>query len=254
MLLPNGIKRAFYLPLLPNVTTPRFSRTNTLPRVDSSLSSLRILVIEDEPRFREAISCLLEQQGIGADYAETGANALRAAAANEYQSCIVDLGLPDLDGEEVIRKLRERAPTLPIVVMTIMDSKQKVLGALQAGATGYLLKKDLGTRLISALREAREGGAPLSSGVARLVLDELRASSESRDAPNTSSLSESLTPREIEVLRMFARGLTYDDVAGAHSLSVNTIRTHVRAIYRKLAVSSKTEAVMKAHCLGLTSD
>lgn len=181
------------------------------------------------------------------ELAPTGEAAL--SAKGHFDAALVDLGLPDRDGVELVRELVEANPSLPVVVLTIQGASPRVLAAFQAGARGYLLKEQLGTRLIPALNEAISGGMPMSPAIARQVLGVLR----SLPAPVhlEKSLTPDLTERELAVLNAFAEGMSYARAAEHLDISINTLRTHVRNIYSKLMVETRTEAVLFALQLGL---
>lgn len=214
------------------------------------------LVVEDDPRVRDAVALLLRSAAWKLSLAPTAAEALRQFDADRPDVCLVDLGLPDLEGVALIRALLARRSDVPIVVLTIAISKADILGALRAGAVGYLLKEDVGSRLVAALDEACAGGAPMSRRVAQMVLEELRSPGGSgkpstRSEGRTNQAMPSLTAREIEVVESLSRGLSYSDVAKCLDISTNTVRAHVRSIYEKLAVATKTEAVLEAMRLGM---
>jgi DNA-binding NarL/FixJ family response regulator len=206
----------------------------------------RVLVVEDNRDFRDALSTLLTAR-FDSRCAGTGAEALEILSSFPPEVCLVDLGLPDVDGEVLIRELHSRLPEVPIVVLTVATSGARILGALRAGALGYLLKEDL-DQVVTAIHEALAGGAPMSRQVARVVLSQLKGSSPE---PEPTTCSTVLTVRETAVVEALSRGLTYGNVASALSISSNTVRHHVRSIYHKLAVASKTEAVLEALRLGV---
>jgi DNA-binding NarL/FixJ family response regulator len=208
-----------------------------------------VLFVEDDARYQRSIAALFPSSELQLTFASSGREALRLLSSVEADVCVVDLGLPDMMGDELIRQISRLRPALPIVVLSVVSSEAKIIGALRAGAAGYLLKEDAARLLPRAIDEARLGGAPMSASVAKLVLSELRASS-SQQAP-ASAEERPLTRREIEVVEHLARGLSYENVATALGISANTVRAHIRSIYDKLVVASKTEAVMVALRLGL---
>ncbi len=208
-----------------------------------------VLFIEDDARYQRSIAALLPGSDLHITFASSAREALRLLPSVKPDVCVVDLGLPDMAGDELIRELVRLRPALPIVVLSVVSSEAKIIGALRAGAAGYLLKEDAGRLLPRAIDEALLGGAPMSASVAQLVLSELR----SLAAPKTpvKGGERSLTRREIEIVEYLARGLSYGDVGTALGISANTVRAHIRSIYDKLVVASKTEAVMTALRLGL---
>lgn len=177
--------------------------------------------------------------------AGTVAEARDALAGVRPDLVICDLGLPDGDGVDLIAEIVRQRPELPVLVLTVASSEARILAALRVGACGYLLKEDLGSRLVTAIGEALAGGVPMSRAVARVVLSQVRG----RGAPGPA-----LTPRELSIVEMLSRGHSYEDVATGLGISVNTVRSHVRSLYDKLEVSSKTEAVMEALRRGFIRD
>lgn len=208
-----------------------------------------VLFVEDDARYQRSIAALLPSSELQLTFASCGREALRLLPSVKPDVCVVDLGLPDMAGDELIRELIRLRPALPIVVLSVVSTEAKIIGALRAGAAGYLLKEDAGRLLSRAIDEALLGGAPMSASVAKLVLSELRASG-SQKAPATGE-ERPLTRREIEIVEYLARGLSYENVGTALGISANTVRAHIRSIYDKLVVASKTEAVMAALRLGL---
>jgi DNA-binding NarL/FixJ family response regulator len=208
-----------------------------------------VLFVEDDLRYQRSIAALLPPSGLAVTFASSGKEALRLLPSVKPDVCVVDLGLPDMAGDELIRELTRLRPGLPIVVLSVVSSEAKIIGALRAGAAGYLLKEDAARLLTRALDEALLGGAPMSTSVAQMVLSELRAVG-SQKAPATGQ-ERPLTRREIEIVEYLARGLSYENVGTALGISANTVRAHIRSIYDKLVVASKTEAVMAALRLGL---
>lgn len=203
----------------------------------------RVLIVEDDLAFVDAIKLTA-----GPNIHLSVATSIEAGRAAELPDvAIIDLGLPDGDGAVLVAELRARSATMPIVVLTIHGTDERLWGAIRAGASGYLLKEDAGHRLERVVEEALDGGAPMSPRIARRVLALISAG-----APEpTAAGAPILTEREIHVLQVLSTGYTYDESATALDISVNTLRTHVRNIYEKLSVSSRTEAVMAALRLGL---
>lgn len=209
------------------------------------LVSHRILFVEDDEQFLADLRLVLPQSLL-VQVATTAAEARALEAPPDV--AFVDLGLPDGDGVALIRELCARWPSTPLVVLTVTQSDERILAAFRAGARGYLFKEDAALRLPQAIREALEGGAPMSTSVARTVLrivSGLPALSLAADRP------EALTEQELNVVRSLADGCSYLQAATELRVSVNTLRSHVRNVYRKLCVGTRTEAVMTALQLGL---
>jgi DNA-binding NarL/FixJ family response regulator len=207
----------------------------------------RVLLIEDDPRVRAAIRALLgaapERYALVAE-AGTVAEGRAALDAQQPDLLLLDLQLPDGSGLELLRNDRD-TPWLT-VIMTVFDDDVHVFDSLRAGAVGYLLKDDVFEHLLPSLDNVCVGGSPMSSSVARRVLRSFRAPPLA-PAPQGAAL----TPREIEVLTLLARGCTYDEVARMLAISTNTVRTYIRSIYEQLHVSTKTEAALEAIRRGL---
>jgi DNA-binding NarL/FixJ family response regulator len=204
---------------------------------DSTDSVVHVLVVEDDVRLHQALAVLLDD-GFRLTFATSAAGAL-SRLSDGPDVILVDLGLPDGDGVGVIAQAQQRLPGVPVIVITVASTRERVLAALHAGACGYLLKEDLGTKLPFAIREVRAGGMPMSAPAAAFVLEQFR------QGP-TPTLARQPTQREREILGLMARGLTYSQAGDALGVSINTVRTHVRTAYEKLQAANKAEAVMIA--------
>lgn len=206
------------------------------------IPALSVAIIEDQTRIREGLRTLIDgTEG----YHCTGSfgsmeEALQQIGYDLPDIVLVDLGLPRMSGIEGIRILKERYPNLPVVVLTVYEDDKRIFDAMCAGACGYLLKKTAPARLLESLREAVDGGAPMSPEVARKVIALFREIRPPEDA------DYHLTPHEIRLLKLLVEGHNYKTAALELGVSVNTIRFHMRSIYEKLQVHSKSEAVAKA--------
>ncbi len=191
------------------------------------------------------LSHLLRQAGYSVDFArcEQRHNILVNCAA-----MVVDIGHGSFDGVSLIRSLHETNPEVPILSVISAAVDPPIVAALEAGACGCLLYGDLDEHLVGAIQEAIAGGAPLSRSIVRIVVEHLRKKSAGPHHPERRPV---LSTRETEVMQHLARGLTYDQIAAATGISVNTVRGFVRGIYGKLEVGSKTEAAARAAKLGL---
>ena len=201
-----------------------------------------VAIIEDQREIREGLRELID-----------GAEDLRCAAAfgsveetlpnigdDLPEVVLVDIGLPGKSGIEGIRLLKERYPNLMLVVLTVFDDDRRVFEAICAGASGYLLKKTPTPRLIQGIRDAAAGGSPMSPEIAARVIAIFR---QTRPAPLED---HDLTPHEVRVLKLLVDGHNYRTAAVELAVSVNTISFHVKRIYDKLHVHTKSEAVAKA--------
>lgn len=210
-----------------------------------------VLIVDDEPeflhRFSEAVSADPELQLAGA--VPTGRAGLALLDAQPPDVLLVDLGLPDMSGVDLIRHAARHHPGCDSIVVTMFADDEHVLGSIEAGATGYLLKDARAERIAQAIREVRDGGSPISPSIARRVLARFRIA-PSGPVPRPAEPSP-LTERETEILRLVAKGLAFDTVSELLGISPHTVVAHVKKIYRKLAVNSRGEAVYEAGQMGL---
>lgn len=178
----------------------------------------------------------------------TGRETIAGLAQAAPDVLLVDLGLPDISGLEVIRHAAARHPDCDVLVFTVFGDEEHVIAALEAGAGGFLLKGANSRDITIDIRELRNGGSPLSPIIARQVLKRLhpRAQGTSEKPGELDSGEDALTARETEILRTIARGFSYAETADLLGVSTQTVHTHLKRVYRKLAVHSKTEAVFEA--------
>lgn len=208
-----------------------------------SLVARTLLFVDDDLRFLDDVQAILD-----ADTHVLTASSVAGALAIEERPDVafIDLHLPDGDGVGVVRELAARWPDTPLVMLTVSREDGNVLDAFRAGARGYLFKEDLGERLPVAIREALEGGAPMSADVAKKILGMVAG------LPRvTTTTEEKLTDQELRIVKKLAEGCSYVQAGSELRISVNTVRAHIRNVYRKLSVGTKTEAVMAALQLGL---
>jgi DNA-binding NarL/FixJ family response regulator len=207
---------------------------------------LRVVIFEDDARYRQGLETLLRHSPAVRHVASFPRLAPGLAAATTDASgwdvVLMDLEHPDGSGVSAIRALKNVRPELPILALTVFEEPATVLSAICAGADGYLLKRASAPELLSAIRTAGAGGAPLSPGIAGALLQVVRKTA----APAASPSRLDLTTREQEVLRALSAGHTYQETADRLRISVDTVRTYVRALYRKLQVHSVGEAVARA--------
>lgn len=208
--------------------------------------------IEDDPRYRAGLERLLGRAeafrlaGVFGSAEEALQAAERDGLGKRWDVVLMDLELPGMDGVEATRRLKERWPQSKVIVLTVFEEPRTVLEAICAGADGYLLKSASGEEILDQLRAALEGGASLTPGVARTVLGLLREPLPRPRRDATPPARMDLTPREQDVLRALVQGLAYKQVASTLDISVDTVRYHIKAIYRKLQVHGVAEAVTRA--------
>ena len=210
--------------------------------MEDEAETISVAIVEDLREVREGLAVLVNGTSgfrCSGSY-RTMEEALVGIGANLPDVVISDLGLPGMSGAEGIRILRERFPQLPILALTVYNDDEDVFEALCAGACGYLLKNTPPARLLESVREVVDGGAPMSPQVARRVVDLFR---EFRPPERAEC---HLTPQEKELLRLLVEGHHYKTAADKMGISKHTVAFHLRNIYAKLEVHSKTEAVARA--------
>lgn len=215
------------------------------------MNPIHVALVEDDARVRERFERVIAAEPtLRMQYAaSTGQELLAWFAENAVDVLLVDLGLPDTPGLEVIHQARRMQPACAVMVITMFADEANMLQAFEAGAGGYLLKDGTEADLASHVLSLHGGGSPMSPIIARQLLVRWQASA----APATPRTGGpvALSKRESEVLNLIARGFIYPEIAQQMGLSVSTIQTHVRNIYGKLDVHNKTEAVFEARQLGL---
>jgi len=221
--------------------------------------TITVLIVEDDPeylkRFSQAVLSDERLQLLGA--VATGAEAIAALCNLAVPDVmLVDLQLPDMEGVQIIRHAAARHPGTDVLVVTMFGDDRHVLASLEAGATGYLLKDSRIDRIGESICEIRAGGSPISPTIARKVLARLRSNPGAAPAPAKSATTAAMEPsplslRETDILRLVSKGLSCAEVGEQLSISTHTVVTHVRNIYRKLAVHSRGEAIFEASQLGL---
>lgn len=207
----------------------------------SEASVLRLLVVDDHPVVRNGLTGMLSSQPdfAVAGEAADGREAIAAVAALRPDVVLMDLRMPDIDGLSAIRAIREQPDPPPILVLTTYDGDTDILRAIEAGAAGYLLKDAPPSELYRAVRAAAAGGSPLSPSVAARLVNRVR------DA------TESLSSRELDALRLVARGFSNREIARDLRISEATVKTHLLHAFEKLGVGDRTSAVTRAIERGL---
>lgn len=217
---------------------------------------LTVLVVEDDHATRERLCNAIATQPnmkIGGSFASV-MPALEWLATHKPDLLLTDLGLPDGSGIEVIRQCAAFHPHCNILVISMFGDEKNVMSAVEAGAAGYLLKDSDDLDVNRAMRELLAGGSPMSPVIARKVLNRARSlelQAEARPSTDSEPFKVTLTGRETEALNLIARGYTYDETARMLAISLSTVQTYIKSIYGKLAVNSRSGAVLEAHKRGL---
>lgn len=204
-------------------------------------TNIRVAIIEDDRAVREGLGMII---GATPGYECSGRffsveDALQAMNVVP-DVLLLDIHLPGMLGSEAVRVFREKYPSLQILMLTVYDGQDKVFESICNGACGYLLKKTPPAKLLECIREAHEGGAPMSPEIARKVITLFQQTSP------PEKLDEPLTPQETRLLKLLSEGYSYQNSAGQLNISINTVRNYIRSIYEKLHVNTKSEAVSKA--------
>jgi len=208
----------------------------------SATENIRVMIVEDDRAVREGLSLIIDGTP---GYACVGAfgsveEGLKLPATLNPDVMLLDINLPGMLGSEGVGFFRSKYPALQVLMLTVYAEQDKVFESICNGASGYLLKKTPPARLLEAIREAHEGGAPMSPEIARKVITLFRQS-----VPAAHS-DYQLTPQETRLLKLLSDGYSYQSSAGQLNISINTVRNYIRSIYEKLQVNSKSEAVGKA--------
>jgi DNA-binding NarL/FixJ family response regulator len=213
--------------------------TNPAPQPNQPI---RVAIVEDDRALRDGLGMLINGTP---GYACVGGfrsveEALRSMGNNVPDVLLLDIQLPGMPGSEGVKPLQETYPQLEIIMLTVLAEQEKVFESICNGACGYLLKETPPARLLEAIREAHEGGSPMSPEIARKVVKLFQ-----KTGP-PEKFDDQLTPQELRLLKLLSQGYSYGRAADQLNISLNTARDHIRSIYDKLHVHSKSEAVSKA--------
>jgi DNA-binding NarL/FixJ family response regulator len=202
---------------------------------------ITVAIVEDNRDFRATLAhCLDETPGYRCVCTcGTSEEALQKIPKLLPDVVLMDIHLPNMSGLECTRRLKEICPSVQILMLTVYEDNERIFGALQAGAGGYLLKRADPADILLAIHDVKQGGAPMTSQIARRVVQSFR-----KVTPESSKV-ENLSQREEEILQHLSKGYSSKEIADRLSVSVNTVRTHLQHIYEKLHVRSRTEAVVK---------
>jgi DNA-binding NarL/FixJ family response regulator len=213
------------------------------------------LVVDDDPAVRARLHGLLLSIGIGSNdlhFAGDVAAAKRSCGERDLRLAIVDVGLPDGSGLDLVDWIRNQHPAITPIVMSSFGSEETIVAAVRSGALGYLLKERDDDEVLASLRSIARGGAPIDPFVARHILRLMRQAPPSGPSePAEASIDEALTARELEILGWVAQGLISREIAQRLERSPQTVECHIKNIFRKMSVSTRTEAVSKARLRGL---
>ena len=209
------------------------------------MSAIKVSIVEDQEDIREGMRFLINQTSEFSCLSvyRDAEDAVTGLSMQQPDLVIMDINLPGMTGIECIRRLKPKFPAMQFIMFTVFEDSEQVFEALTSGASGYLLKKTPPERIISALKELHEGGAPMSTGIARKVIGILqeRTIPQQKNPVNDFRLS----PREYEILDLLAKGLFYKEIASQLLITTGTVRQHIHKIYEKLHVQNRTEALNK---------
>lgn len=217
------------------------------------MNKIKVVIADDQTLFRQGLRMLLSVQPdidvVGE--AENGVEALRLIAQHAPQVVLMDVEMPVLDGVAATRRVRQEYPDCQVVILTTFDNDDYVFEGLRVGALGYLLKDTPAEKLVDAIRIAARGASFLEPSIAAKVLSEFNRLSEIATAQRRQSLADPLTPRETEILRLLAQGMTNLEIASRLVITEGTVKNHVTAVLSKLGVEDRTQAAQRGQELGL---
>ena len=203
--------------------------------------AITVSIVEDQDLLRQTLARVLSRaEGIRClgQYANAE-DALKALPGEKPEVVLMDINLPGINGVECVRRLKQVAPAIQVIMLTVYEDTENIFNALAAGATGYLLKRTPRAELLDAIREVQSGGSPMTTHIARKVVQSFARTVAS---PHPSEI---LSDREQEVLDCLSQGFLYKEIADKLGISYETVHTHIRRIYEKLQVRTRTEAVAK---------
>jgi DNA-binding NarL/FixJ family response regulator len=212
--------------------------------------AIKVSIVEDDPKAREIfVDWINRAEGLRCvSNHGSGEDAVASMPAHKPEIVLMDINLPGMNGPECVRQLKPLLPETQFMMLTVYEDSDHIFQALQSGATGYLLKQTPRAALISALREVKIGGSPMTANIARKVVKAFHQISA--PAPSTAELSA----REGEVLQLLAQGYLYKEIADTLGISLPTVNTYIRRIYEKLHVRSRAQAIAKFAYIPLTGD
>ncbi len=203
--------------------------------------AITVSIVEDDQRVRESLAGLIARAPgfqCVSHYA-TGEQALVEIPKKKPEVVLMDINLPGMSGIDCVRRLKSIEPQCQVVMLTVYENTEQIFKALAYGASGYLLKATPPEELLSAIKDVHRGGSPMTSHIARKVVQSFQ------QTPPSAKATDNLSPREQEVLELLAKGFLYKEIADHLHISFETVHTYIRRIYEKLQVRSRTEAVAK---------
>ena len=210
--------------------------------------AITVSIVEDSEQLRSTLGRMIGRaegfQCLG-DYG-SAEDALEAIPRNPPNVVLMDINLPGMNGVECVRKLKQLIPSTQVVMLTAYEDTENIFNSLAAGASGYLLKRSKSAEILEALRDVQNGGSPMTTHIARKVVQSFQSSSVASVPAAAAEPSEELSPREQEVLDLLSQGFMYKEISDKLGISFETVRAYIRRIYEKLHVRTRTEAVAKA--------
>jgi DNA-binding NarL/FixJ family response regulator len=224
------------------IVAERFCHYTPKKPESTAAMPINVSIVEDQEGTREHLTLLVNgAPGFSCVSSHGSAEeAIKDLPAHEPDVVLMDINLPVMSGIECVSKLKEIMPELQVLMWTMYEDADQIFEALTAGANGYLLKRDPPSKVLDSINElVKDGGAPFSPRIARIVVQYFQ------EKPPATSEKFNLSKRELEILELLAKGFRYKEIASDLGISFDTVRSHLRNIYEKLQVSSRTEAVVK---------
>lgn len=202
---------------------------------------INVSIVEDDDGIREDLAVLINGASdlCCVSSHASAEEALEQIPLKHPDVVLMDINLPQMSGIDCVRKLKETMPAVQILMLTMYEDSEQIFNSLTAGASGYLLKRTPAGKILEAIKEVRNGASPMSGKIARIVVQYFH------HVTKAALDKEQLSKREEEILELLAKGYRYKEIADTLSISFDTVRSHLRNIYEKLHVSSRTEAVVK---------
>ena len=203
--------------------------------------AITVSIVEDSDKLRGTLARVLDRaEGFRCVSQHPSAeDALKELPRTKPEVVLMDINLPGMNGVECVRQLKQALPATLVIMLTVYEDTENIFNALAAGASGYLLKRTSSAELLEGIREVRRGGSPMTTHIARKVVQSFQ-----RSAP-AAAATESLSQREQEVLDLLSQGFLYKEIAEKLGISYETVHTYIRRVYEKLQVRTRTEAVAK---------